>query len=65
MAMDGKTKTATDNKRTLIYQEGTLRDPWQQRRAKGPTPFTPPADGEVSVTKLKSLDHPKYKCPYA
>jgi hypothetical protein len=28
----------TDNKKTLIYWEGTPLDPWHQRRARGPTP---------------------------
>jgi hypothetical protein len=37
-----KTGCATDNERTLIYWEGTPRDPWHQRRARGPTPYSPP-----------------------
>jgi hypothetical protein len=36
MAMDGKTKTKTDNKKTLIYWEGTPRDPWHHWEGQSP-----------------------------
>jgi hypothetical protein len=36
MAMDGKTKTATDNERTLIYQEETPQDPWHHWEGQSP-----------------------------
>jgi hypothetical protein len=42
IARQDKTRRATDNERTLIYWEGTPRDPWHQRRARGPTPYSPP-----------------------
>ena len=58
-ALYGKTKTATDNEKTLIYWEGTPRDPWHQRRARGPTPFTPPQ----MVTSASPIPKPPTKSP--
>jgi hypothetical protein len=55
----GKTKTATDNKRTLIYWEGTPRDPWHPRRARGPTPYSPPQ----MVTSASPIPKPPTKSP--
>ena len=32
----------------------TLQDPWHQRRAKGPTPYSPPPNGDICVINPKT-----------
>ena len=56
---DEWTKTRT----TLSIYGETLRDPWHQRRARGPTPYTPLRMGMSAFPLLRPPVKPSTKTP--
>jgi hypothetical protein len=55
-------KTATNGN---VYLGRDPEGPLAPEEGQRPYSIHPPPNGDVRVTKLKGLDHPKYECPYA